>query len=313
MAGGPAVSGLSDRSEDYLRLRRALGYKLEGEGRLLAGLVAHLENMGATTVTTDAAVAWAGQVNGCAAYLARRMRVARHFARYLCAFDPATDVPPVDLFPAGKHRPVPYIFSASDIVALMAAATELDPPIRAATFETVIGLLAATGMRAGEAMALNDDDIDRAAGALTVTGSKFGKSRQVLVHPSTIEALDAYQAQRDLAFPRRASRSVFVSARGSRLAHETLQPTFRRLVEIAGLEQPPGSPQPRPHSFRHTFAVDTLIGWYQDGGDVAARLPVLSTHLGHVDPAATYWYLSGVPELLALAAERLEAAQESRR
>jgi len=121
------------------------------------------------------------------------------------------------------------------------------------------------------------------------------------VHPSTLERCGPYSAERDRLCPSRRAPSLFVSSRGTRLCHETVQPTFRQLVREAGLERPWGSPQPRVHGFRHSFAVDTLLGWYRDSGDVAARMPLLSTYLGHVDIAATYWYLSAVPELLALA------------
>ena len=144
--------------------------------------------------------------------------------------------------------------------------------------------------------------------------SKYGKSREVLLHSSTIDALRSYGAARDrLGHPGPGS-SFLISARGSRLSHNTVQPTFRHLVRLAGLEKPPGSPQPRIHihCFRHSFAVDTLIAWYRDGGDVAVRMPLLSTYLGHVDPRATYWYVSGVPELLALAASRLETLAGTR-
>jgi integrase/recombinase XerD len=308
------MSDLRRHSGDYLDLRRALGYKLAGEGRLLADFVDFLEKAEASTVTTALAAAWTTQVSGSAAYIARRMRVARHFARYLHALDPGTEVPSDGLFPAGKHRPVPYIFSADDVDALMAAARTLKPAIRAATFETLIGLLAATGMRVGEAIALDVGDIDWPGYALAVRESKYGKSREILLHSSAIDALKSYGVARDRFGRPRPGSSFFISVRGSRLSHNTVQPTFRHLVRLAGLEKPPGSPQPRIriHCFRHSFAVDTLIAWYRDGGDVAVRIPVLSTYLGHVDPRSTYWYVSGVPELLALAAQRLETADRTR-
>jgi integrase len=301
------MNDLRRHSEDYLSVRRALGYKLIGEGRLLVDFVSFLEDAGAATVKTSLAVAWTTQAaTGSAAYLARRMRVARCFAGYLGSLDQATEVPPTDLFPAGKHRPVPYIYSDSDVLALMTAARSLSPGLRAATFGALIGLLAATGMRVSEAMALDVDDVDWAGMALTVRDSKYGKSREVLVHPSTLDALDNYNRQRARLAPSRFAPSFFVSARGTRLGHETVQPTFRQLVRHAGLRQPSSSPQPHLHGFRHSFAVNTLLGWYRDGGDVAVRMPLLSTYLGHVDPAATYWYISAIPELLALAAERLD-------
>ena len=306
------MNDLRRHAQDYLGLRRALGYKLVGEGHLLGDFVGFCEEAGASTVTTCLAAAWTTQVTGSAAYIARRMRVARHFARYLHALDPATEVPPDGLFPAGKYRPVPYIYSAADVAALMAAARSLEPATRAATFETLIGLLAATGIRVGEAMALDASDIDWSGRALVVRESKYGKSREVLLHPSTLDALRAYDRLRDRLVPARSRFSFFVSTRGTPLSHNTVQPTFRHLLRQAGLEKPPGQPRPKIHSFRHSFTVDTLLGWYRDGGDVAVRMPLLSTYLGHLDPRATYWYISGVPELLALAAGRLETTEGTR-
>lgn len=301
------MNGLRQHSENYLAIRRALGYKLKGEGHLLAGFVAFAEEAGAPVLTTDLAVAWTRRAtSGAPAYLARRMRVVRSFARYLHTLDPATEIPPLDLFPCRKYRPTPYLYSDAEVAALMAAARQLDPPLRAATFETLIGLLAATGLRISEAMRLDGGDLDRVNGLLTVRESKYGKSREVLLHPSTIKALTGYLEQRDRLSPVPSVPSLFVSTRGTRLLHETVQPTFRGLLRQAGLRARSPSCRPRIHSFRHSFAVNTLVGWYRDGGDVAARLPLLSTYLGHVDPQATYWYLSASPELLGLAAERLE-------
>lgn len=300
------MNGLRQHSEDYLAVRRALGYKLVGEGQLLAGFVAFAEGAGAPVLTTDLAVTWTTKATrGSPDYLARRMRVVRSFARYLHTLDPATEIPPSDLFPCRKHRPTPYLYSDAQVAALMAVARELTPPLRATTFETLIGLLAATGLRISEAMRLDRDDLDRVNGLLTVRESKYGKSREILLHPSTVKALTGYLRRRDRLSPTPSAPSLFVSTRGTRLLHETVQPTFRGLLRQAGLKPRSPSCRPRIHSFRHSFAVNTLVGWYRDGGDVAARLPLLSTYLGHVDPAATYWYLSAAPELLGLAAERL--------
>ena len=300
------MSGLGEQAEDYLAMRRALGYKLTGEGRLLAGFVAFADQAGATTITTDLAVAWTNRATGAGtAYRARRMRVVRSFARHLHALEPDTEVPPADLFPAGKYRPTPYIYCDTDITALMTAARRLAPPLRAATFETLIGLLAATGMRIGEAMALDRSDIDWADQLLTVRDSKYGKSRELLLHASTVEALSVYAGRRDKLSPVPGAPSFFVSTRGSRMTHPSIYPAFRELLKQAGLNTV-GPGRPRVHGFRHTFAVNTLLRWSRDGGDVTVRMPLLSTYLGHSGPVGTYWYLSAVPELLAIAAARLE-------
>jgi integrase len=305
------MTDLRRTSQDYLVVRRALGYKLVGEGRLLTAFVDFAEQRGARAVTTELAVEWTKQATGAGRpYLARRMRVVRAFARYLQTLDPLTEIPPIDLFPSCNARPTPRLYSDADVAALMAAARGFASPLRAATFETMVGLLAATGLRVSEAMALDRDDVDWTNGLLTVRNTKFGKSREVLLHPSTIEALRTYCPIRDRLSPRPSAPSFFVSMRGTRLSHPTVQPAFRELLRAAGIDTGSGSQRQGPHSLRHSFAVKTLVDWYRDGADVEARMPLLSTYLGHIDPAGTYWYLSAVPELLGLAAGRLEIASD---
>jgi integrase/recombinase XerD len=307
------MSGLAEQVQNYLRVRRALGFKLVGEARLLRGFVAFAEAAGQRTVTTAIALEWARLPRGASPnYLSRRLRAVRGFARYLKALDPACEVPPLELLPAGKHRPAPYLFREGEITALMAAARRLRPPLRAATFETLIGLLACTGLRIGEAIRLDRDDFDPTQGLLVVRDSKFGKSREVLLHGSAVRALVDYGERRDRLCPDAKQRSFFITTRGTRPTHPTVYAPFRALLKQAGVKHPSPTRRVRIHDLRHSFAVKTLLGWYRDGGDVVARMPLLSTYLGHVDPAATYWYLSAAPELLALAAERLERATEGR-
>ena len=299
------MSDLGGYAADYLALRRALGYKLTGEGRLLLDFVAFAQKAGAEKITTELAVAWATDTEGSSqAYLARRLRVVRSFARHLQAFEPTTEVPPGDLFPAGKHRPTPYIYTSADIAALMGAARGLRPALRAATFETLIGLLASTGMRAGEAMNLDDGDINWDHSLLVIRQTKYNKSREVLLHPSTLDALAAYKKTRDRLSPSRSTAGFFVTTRRTRLSHTATQPTFRQLAIETRVGQAISSSRPRVHGFRHTFAVNTLLEWSADGGDVSARMPLLSTYLGHSCPAASYWYFTAVPALLAIAAAR---------
>lgn len=302
------MTELERHLEEYLALRRALGFRLERAGRLLPAFAAFAERAGVSTVTVELAVAWAVlPANASPAWAAQRLGVVRGFARYLQTVDADAQVPPADLLPARARRPTPYLCSDADVVALMAAARSLAHPLKAATFETLIGLLAVTGLRGGEAMRLDRDDIDWTGRLLTVRGAKFGKSRQVHLHATTLAALRRYGLLRDRLCRSPASASVFISTSGARLCHATVQPTFRRLVRQAGVGLEETTRRPRMHDLRHSFAVRTLLGWYRDGGDVQARLPALSTHLGHVDPGATYWYLSASPELLGLAARRLEA------
>jgi hypothetical protein len=176
----------------------------------------------------------------------------------------------------------------------------------------LLGLLWVTGMRVGEALRLDRDDVDFLHGALIVRDSKFGKSREVPVHESTTAALHAYAERREELWPQASSPAFFISLAGTRLRYDAFHLAFLGFVREAGLRRRSTTCRPRPHDLRHSFAVRTLIGWYRDGADVESRLPWLSTYLGHVHPANTYWYLSAAPELLGLAAERLETATEGR-
>lgn len=308
------MSPLAEHVEQYLALRRAVGFKLVGEARLLAEFVTFADLAGQSTITTQTALAWARlPMGGSRNYLSRRLRAVRSFARYLHALDPACEIPPIELLPASKYRPAPYLYSDREIVALMSAARALGPPLRAATMETLIGLLACTGLRIGEALRLDREDLDATHRVLTVRDSKFGKSREVLLHDSTVRALVSYGEIRERLCPHTETRSLFVTTRGTRPVHPTIHQPFRALLDRAAVSHPSPPRNVRIHDLRHSFAVKTLLGWYRDGGDVASRMTLLSTYMGHVDPAATFWYLSAAPELLELAAERLEQAMRGRR
>lgn len=302
------MSDLRHALDDYLAIRRALGFKLDRAGRLLADFVRHMEAGGRDTITVDAALAWATfPPNGASAWWGHRLSVVRTFARHLHAIDPAHQVPPFDLLPGRSHRATPYLYSETDIAALMAAARGLRSPLRAVTFETLVGLLAVSGLRIGEALRLDRDDVDLSEGVLMVRNSKFGKSREVPLHPTTVEALAAFARQRDRLWPRPVVPAFFLSLAGTRLLYCGAHLAWLDLVRRARLQPRSPTCRPRPHDLRHSFAVTTLLGWYRDGADVAARMPMLSTYLGHVHPANTYWYLSAAPELLAIVVGRLES------
>ena len=202
------------------------------------------------------------------------------------------------------------IYDAEEIAALMTAASTLPMPLQAATYRTLIGLLAVTGLRLGEAIRLDRDDIDADHRLLQIIKSKFGKSREVALHQSAMHALQDYSRLRDRQFPAPRCEAFFLSTRGTRLLAPSIHETFQRLVAIAGIAPRPGGRRPRPHDLRHGFAVRTLLDWYRQGFDVQARLPLLSAWLGHVNPASTFWYLTAAPELLALAADRLDPLME---
>jgi len=302
------MSALHQAAEDYLMVRRALGSKLEDYDHLLRDFVAFLEAAGATTVTIELAVAWAGLPGEGAhpSYLAKRLCVVRGFARHLQAFDSKAEVPPVGLLASGTCRAIPYLYSDEEIAALMEAARSLTPVLRGATYETLIGLLRATGMRVGEAIRLGRNEVCFEEGVLVVWKSKFNKSRELALHESTLGALRAYAELRDELCPEPGASSFFVPRGGARLAYSTVQGTFAHLCQEIGLKARSERCRPRLHDLRHVFASSTLLGWYQAGLDVQAKLPLLSTYMGHANPASTYWYLSALPELLALAAERRE-------
>jgi len=303
------MSALGSALENYLALRRSLGFKLERTGRLLAQFVAHCEAAGAETVTIELALSWATlPKGGSESWLAHRLSVVRGFARHLALIDERTEVPPADLLPGRSHRATPYLYATEEVVQLMAAAQGFPSPLRRATFSTLVGLLYATGMRVGEAIRLDRDDVDFVQRILVVRGSKFGKSREIPVHDSTAAALHAYAKQRDDLCAQASSPAFFISLAGTRLLYGNVHLAFLRLVRDAGLTPRSARCRPRPHDLRHSFAVSTLIAWYRDGVDVEALLPKLSTYLGHVQPGNTYWYLSAAPELLGFAAARLEAA-----
>jgi integrase len=304
------MSELRQSLGDYLTIRRSLGFKLTRTGLLLADFVAYAEHGGADVVTTELAFNWATLPSGAdAAWWAQRLGVVRGFARHLHAIDPAHEVPPTDLIVGRSRRATPYPYSAADIDALMTAAGSFRSPLRVCTYETLVGLLAATGMRVGEAIGLDRSDIDWDNGLVVITDTKFGKSRQVPLHLTTIDALASYARRRDQLCARPRDPSFFVSTAGTRLRYCNVHKAWLELVRRSGLERLSATCRPRPHDLRHRFAVNTLIGWYRDDVDVQARLPLLSTYLGHTHPGSTYWYLSAAPELLSLTVRHLDAAQ----
>jgi len=305
------VSALADAARDYLRLRNSLGHDLAEYHRELPRLVAFLEAEGLPAVTIAAALAWAQgpDVDPASSIAPRRMTIARGFARYLAGIDTRTEVPPPGLI-AGRHRwRPPFIYSPGDVEALMTRARQLTP-MPAATHEALIGLLAVTGLRVGEAIRLDRGDIDWTGAVLTIRESKFGKTRMVPVLDSTLSRLERYARTRDQFCPQAATASFFISTAGTRLIYACVGQVFRRLRDRAGIGAGADHP-PRIHDLRHTFAIRALLRWYQAGDDVEARLPILSAYLGHRDPRSTYWYLSAAPDLLALAARQLEESQEA--
>jgi len=234
------------------------------------------------------------------------LQAVRGFARHLHAIDPEIEVPAAGLLPDRPHRSTPFLYTEEQIAALILAARELDGSHTVATYRTLISLLSVTGMRIGEAITLDRSDFDAREGVLLVRGAKFGKSRELPLHPSTVAALRHYLRRSDRPPSLSGEAAVFVTMTGTRLRVCNVDNTFRGLVRRAGIEPRSRACIPRVHGLRHTFAVRTLLDAYRLGEDIQARLALLSTYMGHVDPGSTYWYLQAAPELMELAGQRLE-------
>lgn len=304
------MSPLHRAIEDYLALRRSLGYKLREYGVCLHEFASFLKTQDARHITSKLAVEYAsGRENEKPVSWARRLIIIRGFARYRVGADPKTEIPPLWLLRFRSQRARPYLYSEDEIRRLLAAALKIESPneLQRHTYHCLFGLLAVTGMRVGEAVNLQPQDVDWSEGVLTIRQAKFGKSRLVPLHPSTRAALLNYARRRDEIYARHPETSFFVTSHGTKLEKTNLSRIFRELSRQIGIRAPSLRHGPRLHDFRHRFAVETLLRWYRSGEQVTRRLPVLSTYLGHVHVTSTYWYLSNTPELMSAAGNLLEA------
>jgi integrase/recombinase XerD len=300
----------------YLESRRRLGFALESEGSLLENLVRHARQLRhCGPLTNHLALSWA-QVPPPANSLrrARRLEAVRHFALFWAAFEPRTQIPPAGLFgPAYRRVPV-HIYTPQEIAALLRAAQQLPPPesLRPLTFSTLLGLLACTGLRISEALQLDLADWEPAEAVLTIRQAKFGQSRYVPLAPSATSALKTYLQARTKAFPKGNCSALFLNRQGQRLAYWEVGDTFAALREQLNWQHQ--QPRPRLHDLRHTFAVECLLGWYRQGQEeLNAKILSLAVYLGHRNIRHTYWYLSAVPELLALGSARWAKALRSQK
>ena len=308
------MSKLRDAVQNYLAMRRALGFKLRQVGAGLLDFVSFLERRRASHITIELALQWAMQPSHSQpATWAQRLTFVRCFARHWSATDPRTEIPPWGLLPYHPRRARPYLYSDKEIQRLLEAARRLPPihGLRGWTYYCLFGLLTVTGLRISEAIALTQQDVDLEGAVLTIHQSKFGKSRLVPFHVSTQQVLLQYAQQRDAFLRGRTPLTFLVSDRGRPLQSSTIRRTFYDLSRQTGLRGPSDHHGPRLHDFRHRFAIETMVQWYRCGQDVERRLPVLSTYLGHAHVTDTYWYLSACPELMGLATERLERRWEA--
>lgn len=305
---------LGARIDDYIAERRQLGFQLHSLDTLLAGFaryVASQHHRGPLTVELMAN--WARQDKwhrGTPGTWAVRLAKVRHFARYLKQFEPDTEIPDEFIFGPEPGRVAPHIYHDEEIVELLAAASRLGPPgsLRPATFATLFGLMASTGLRISEAIHLLDADVDLKRGILTIRQTKFAKSRQLPIHPSTVAALARYRRQRARHVPTTADTPFLIGSRGTRLGQpigeRQAHRVFNALRNSLGWINRGAHAAPRLHDLRHTFAVQRVMLWHAEGIDVDQRMLALSTYMGHAKIVYTYWYLTAVPELMAIAASK---------
>lgn len=298
------MSELGQLIDDYLRLRRSLGFKLETSEPLLRQFHQYLQQQNLPSATVEVMVGWAILPGRSPGWHASRLGIVRSFARWAHVFDPTIEIPPQALLrrQGRSERFVAFVYSPAEIQSLLETTSGIHTPLVAATYRTLIGLLAATGLRVGEAIRANRADL--VDGVLTVADTKFGRTRLVPLHPSVLEALADYARLRDAVLGRVGTDALFVSRAGTRLIYKNVHFVFHRLVGQAAIRPRSSRCRPRIHDLRHTFAVSTMLDAYLRGANAAEVLPILSTYLGHASPASTYWYLQADPHLLAAASGR---------
>jgi len=305
-----SLKTMREWAEEYLTHRRALGFELRVEGRQLLQFAAYADALGQTRpLTVELALRWARlPEKATPLYWARRLEVVRLFARYMSQFEPSTEVPGPKLLGSAHHRNPPHIYSDGEIRALLHAAAHLSPAngLRPRTYTVLFGLLACTGLRVGEALKLDQPDVDLDGGTLTVRLSKFRKSRLVPLHPSAIEVLRRYVQCRDRYYPVPHSPAFLIGEAGNRLAYSTVRHAFNQLRSQLRWSPDVSGRLPHIHDLRHTFACRRLLTWCEARIDVHHAMTALSTYLGHAKASDTYWYLTATPELLAVCGEQFE-------
>jgi len=301
---------MTQHVKEYLALRRAFGFQLSIAGHQLQGFARFADRVAlGKPLTIDLALSWAqSSSTGKQSTAARRLLILRPFARYLRMHEPLTEIPPNRILGPAQHRYIPYIYSNQEIRAMLDAATSLRPPggLRARSFQTYIGLLSCTGMRPPEPLRLTRVDVDFQSQTITVRQTKFSKSRIVVLHPTATEALQEYAQFRDCYLPYPQSPAFFLSDDGSAFSHKKAIWAFSNLRRQLGWLGQPGRRPPRLYDLRHTFVCRRLLAWHQERVDVHVALPSLSTYLGHVKLSDTYWYVTGIPELMNTVSERFE-------
>ena len=307
------MSPLSQELDRYLTIRRSLGYDLDTSARVLRRFVSYAEGQGAVHLTTDLFLRWQETYGQAGSQTwAARLSMVRLFAQWLHGLDPGHEPPPRGLIPYRRRRPRPYIYRETEIARIVSAAAELPSiyGLRGLTCATLFGLIATTGLRISEALALDVGDVDLEIGVLNIRRGKLGKARLVPVDDSVTARLRAYISKRDRLLGA-SPAAFFVKEDGSRVGDCGARYNFAQVCQQLGLRPRQREGRhgrgPRIHDLRHTFAARTLIGWYRSGQDASREMLKLTTYLGHASPENTYWYIEAVPELLELAAARITA------
>jgi integrase len=299
---------LSQVVQHYIDVRRACGFGFHGQAGFLHSFASFAGARNEHHVRSSTAIEWAGLARQ-TTQRTRRLWIVIRFARYARCDDPRHEIPPPVFGSESWPRPVPYILTQDEIARLLREAIRLGRhPLQGATYSTLFGLLACTGLRISEAIRLRYSDIT--PDGLLIRNTKFRKSRLVVLHSSARAALERYLRQRQAFAP--LNDHVFVSVNAAPLCHEVVDGVFRTLAQRLGLPHWPSSPRATPHSLRHTFAVRALQRCPDGREQITRHMLALSTHLGHVNVAATYWYLQATPELMQDIAHCCERYLEDR-
>lgn len=305
-----ATPSMRSQVEKYLDDRRRLGFVLDTTGSYLMSFARFVDRIGHTgPLTSEVILAWAQRdsAHTTPPTWAKRLISIRRFLKHCAQTDGKTEVPDTDVFGRLRGRPTPHVYTEAEIIELLAAARRLPPvgTLRPATYEAFFGLLAATGLRLSEALHLRCSDLDLTGGLLTVRQSKWGKSRLVPLHPTVSQAMAQYLTLRQRV-PSASDAHFFVSQAGTAIGRRTVQTVFGRLRAELGWVARGSRPAPRIHDLRHSFICRRVMLWHEQGTDIDNAMLALSTYVGHVAVSCTYWYLTGVPELMAVAGRRFE-------
>lgn len=300
------------RVQDYIAYRRDLGYSLTADASQLLNFARFADQLGQKRLTAAFAIEWAkASKKQTSITWTRRIVVLRGFAKYWHRFDPMTEIPPLGLFGPIGRRLTPHIYTEDEVMAILSATARLRPlkGLRPATCYTVFGLMASTGLRLSEVLNLTRTDVNFDSGILNIQGAKFCKQRLVPLHPTVVGQLKNYAERRDQSIAKSETDSFFLMDNGKSATFDGINQALRTVCRRLGWTPRGDHTRHRPHDFRHYFIVQNLMNWQRQEIDPDCRILALSTYVGHGSLSSTYWYITGVPELLTIAAERVRPAR----